>query len=158
MNVATSEIKSLDVVEASTRGSNYLQSQTVRRYAVVAMMLLIAYFIGFTPGWLKVNRYESQMNELQRQTQIASVRLALADAALSADRGDFEEARRESVDFFTRLRAELDRDNSALSVDHRRILKDILGQRDELIGQLARREVSGAMVLSNWYFELAKMQ
>jgi hypothetical protein len=158
MSVATSEIKSLDAVESSNRSGSYLQNQAVRRYAVVAAMLLIAYFIGFAPAWLKVHRYESQMSELQRQTQIASVRLALADAALSADRGDFEEARRESVDFFTRLRAELDRDNSALSVDHRRILKDMLGQRDELIGQLARREASGATVLSSWYFELAKMQ
>lgn len=158
MSASASEVERLDTLESRTTGSSYLKLQTVRHYAFVAFLLLFAYFIGFTPAWLTANRYEGQLTELQRQSQISSVRLALADAALSASRGDYEDARQNSINFFTSLRAELGRDDSALSVDHRRHLQAILDRRDELIGQLARGEKSGSTVLSNWYFELQELK
>jgi hypothetical protein len=154
MSIAAGDIERLDSVATSTTGGNYLEDRTARRYAVVAVLLLLAYFIGFTPAWLMANRYEGQLNDLQRRSQIDAVRLALADAALSADRGDYEDARQASIDFFTRLRAELGRQDSALSTDHRRHFQEILEQRDELIGQLARGDESGSRILSKWYFEL----
>lgn len=129
----------------------YSRLAAVKRFSTVAYLMLLACLAGYAPGWLAARGYEFEINDLRRQTRLNSIRASLAEAALNANRGEFEEARRNSSDFFTNLQAELDREDPLFEAKNRGKLQDILSKRDELITHLARGDKNTATVLSGWY-------
>lgn len=125
---------------------------TVKRISTVAYLMLLACLAGYVPGWLAARGHEFEINDLRRQTRLSSIRTFLAEATLNVNRGEFEEARRNSSDLFTNLQAELDREDSLFEAKDRSKLDDILSKRDEVITRLARGDKMTATLLSGWYF------
>ena len=130
----------------------YSRLDTVKRISTVAYLMLLACLAGYVPGWLAARGYEFEINDLRRQTRLNSIRTFLAEATLNANRGEFEEARRNSSDFFTNLQAELDREDPLFDARDRSKLDDIASKRDEVITRLARGDKMAASLLSGWYF------
>src|SRR5688572_29293426 len=103
----------LEIVRPTTqeqKPESHSGLETVKRISTTACLMLLACLAGYVPGWLAARGYEFEINDLRRQTRLNSLRTSLAEAALNTDRGEFEEARRNSSDFFTNLQAELDRE------------------------------------------------
>jgi hypothetical protein len=76
----------------------------------------------------------------------------LASAAIDARRGDYEPARQGASEFFTELRAEMDRGaKSALTEAQRAALEPMFAQRDNIITLLARSDPAAADRLSDIY-------
>jgi hypothetical protein len=125
--------------------------ETVKRISTTACLMLLACLAGYVPGWLAARGYEFEINDLRRQTRLNSLRTSLAEAALNTNRGEFEEARRNSSDFFTSLQAELDREEPWVDPKNRSKLNHILSKRDEVITHLARGDKNMATLLSAWY-------
>ena len=130
----------------------YLRLNTVKSIVTMAYLMLLACLAGYVPGWLAARGREFEINDLRSQTRVDSIRISLAEAALNANRGEFEEARRNSSDFFTNLQAELDREDPLFDTMGRSRLEDVLSKRDQLITQLARGDKSATILLSSWYF------
>jgi hypothetical protein len=76
----------------------------------------------------------------------------LASAAIDARRGDYEPARQSASDFFTSLRAEIDKGNdSFLPQTQRMALQPALAPRDEIITLISRSDPASADRLSDLY-------
>ena len=135
----------------------YLRLNRVKSFATMAYLMLLACLVGYVPGWLAARGHEFEINDLRSQTRVNSIRVSLAEAALNANRGEFEEARRNSSDFFTNLQAELNREDPLFDADDRTKLDSILSRRDEVITQLARGDKNMTTLLSGWYFTTEKL-
>ena len=76
----------------------------------------------------------------------------LASAAIDARRGDYEPARQSASNFFTSLRAEIDKGNdSFLSRTQIAELQPVLAPRDEIITLVSRSDPASADRLSDLY-------
>ena len=76
----------------------------------------------------------------------------LATAAINAKRGEYEPARIAASDFYTDLRAEVDRAaDGALNDSQRQRVAPMLTERDELITLLARGDPAAADRLAGLY-------
>ena len=81
----------------------------------------------------------------------------LASAAIDARRGDYEPARQAASQFFTSLRAEIDKgDSSYLTQAQRAAAQPLLDGRDEIITLLARSDPASADRLSELYVAYRK--
>jgi hypothetical protein len=152
MQAGTRQLESISPRLHEEKGEPSSWLDTIKRISTVAYLMLLACLAGYVPGWLAARGYEFEINDLRRQTQLNSIRTFLAEAALNVNRGEFEEARRNSSDFFTNLQAELDRDKPLFDAKDRGRLQDILARRDEVITNLARGDKATATILAGWYF------
>ncbi len=117
-----------------------------------AVLLLVAFLLGFIPMWWKSRESSTSLSEAERQLSQARLQNALASAVIDARRGDYEPARQAASNFFTSLRAEIDRgDASALSPAQREGAPPLLTRRDEIITLLARSDPVSAEQLSDLY-------
>ena len=123
-----------------------------RRVIIYAVLLLVAFLLGFVPMWLKFRECFSSLSEVEHQLNLARIQNTLAAAVIDARRGDYEPARQAASGFFTSLRAETDRGNdSALSQAQREGVQALFTQRDEIITLLARSDPAAADRLSDLY-------
>lgn len=130
-----------------------LSKKTLKRIAVVAGIALGAYLLGFIPMWLNANDLERDLEVTKAQLKPLTLRDDLANAAISAQRGEYEIARQRASEFFTSLREEADRDSGAvLGVNQRETVENILDQRDETITLIARNDPAAADKLSDLYY------
>jgi hypothetical protein len=130
----------------------------MRRFFIYAVLLLVVFLFGFVPMWLKCREYSSSLTATSHQLSIARIENALASAAIDARRGAHEPARQAASNFFTSLRAEIDRGNdSAFSQAQREGLQPAFSGRDEIITLLARSEPASADRLSDLYVSYRKI-
>lgn len=124
----------------------------VRRVIIYIVVLLVVFLLGLIPAlWLN-SQCSRSLADVERQLDLAVMQNALASAAITAQRGDYEPARQSASDFFTSVRAEIDRgDASALSLAQREGLQPLLAQRDEIITLLARSDPAAADRLSDLF-------
>jgi len=121
-----------------------------RRVILYADLALVAFLLGFVPMWWKSRESSTGLSEAERQLSLARLQNALASAAIDARRGDYEPARQAASDFYTSLRAEIDRgDASTLSPAQREGGLPLLIRRDEIITLLARSDPVSAEQLSS---------
>lgn len=137
----------LKVVETSTRPGLALW----QRSAIAAALLIIAFLAGLIPVWLSGRETTNQLAAAQSNLRISQLQNRLASAAVNAKRGEYEPARVAASDFFTDLRAEVDRPESAFSTEQEGAVRPILEQRDQVITQLARYDADAAENLMNLY-------
>jgi len=137
---------------------SYLQNRTARKIALATALMLTAYLIGYVPPSLSARAYESQLADVKRKSRLTSIRASLAEAALNANRGEYEESRQETSEFFTKLRAELERDDTIITNADRERVNDILSHRDDVITLLARGDGAAGKVLTNWYFDFDSLK
>jgi len=130
----------------------------IRKVAIYAAVLLVAFLIGFVPMWFKARQCASSLAETERQLGLARMQNNLAAAVIDARRGDYEPARQAASQFFTSLRAEADKgDASALTQVQRGGLQPLFAGRDEIITLLARNDPASADRLSALYVSYLKV-
>lgn len=127
------------------------ESPIWKRFIIYAVFLLIAFLLGLIPMWLSERETSEQRDAAQTNLRLSTMQNRLASAAINVRRGEYEEARLAASNFFTDLRSEIDRRESAFSDGQKEGVKPILAQRDDLITLLARNDPSTGDRLAEMY-------
>ena len=123
-----------------------------QRFIIYAGVLLVIFLVGFIPMWLKARAATSSLIETEHQLILVRMQSNLASAVIDARRGDYEPARQASSQFFTTLRAEIDKgDASNFTPAQRQGMQPLFAGRDEIITLLARSDPACADRLSDLY-------
>ena len=123
----------------------------LQRFGVYGTVILAAFLIGFLPMWLKTRTLAHERDAALEASRLTRVENTLASAAIYARRGEYEPAREAASTFYTTLRAELDRPDSALTASQRDLLQPLLVQRDQMITLLARADPAVGERLADAY-------
>lgn len=110
-------------------------------WAVLAVV--VAFLIGFGWQWYEARTVRDDLARTEQDLRVERLRVHLAEAALAANAGDYEEARGLMSDLFTRLQEQ----EATLSPELSRVANDILARRDEVITGLSRANPEYAGVL-----------
>jgi hypothetical protein len=130
----------------------------MRRVGIYAALMLIAFLAGFVPTWLKARESGNNLAAAERALGVARMQNSLASAALDARRGDYEPARQAISQFYTSLRADIDKgDDSTLTPAQRGAAQELFAGRDEIITLLARSDPAAADRLSDVYASFRKI-
>jgi len=122
-----------------------------KRLALWAALLLSAFLFGLIPTWLSERETARQRDAAQSNLRLSQLQNRLATASLKARRGEYEAARVATSDFFTDLRAEVDRRESGFSPKQREAVQPILNERDHVITLLARSDTAATERLTDLY-------
>lgn len=123
-----------------------------RRLATYAGVLLLGFLLGFVPVWVQARASAAKLADAERMLTLAGMRGDLASVAIDARRGDYEPARQSASQFFTSLRAEVDKgDTSNFTEAQRAGVQPLFAGRDEIITLLARSDPASADRLSDLY-------
>ncbi len=141
-------------LQPKTTNSNPL----MRRILIYAGVGLVVFLLGFVPMWLKARSATNSFVEAERQLTLLRMENNLASAAIHARRGDYEPARQAASQFYTSLRAEIDKgDSSSLTTAQRQSIQPLFDGRDELITLLARSDPASADRLSDIFVAFRKV-
>lgn len=135
-----------------------INPETLKRLGIVGLIALGAFLLGFVPMWLSSEGYESEVKKLTTTLRPSVLQNNLATATINARRGEFEQALQETSGFFTDLRAELERSESAFANEQQQSVRSMLEQRDETITMLARSDPAGADRLTELYFKFIQVK
>ena len=128
-----------------------------RRFVIYAGVLLLVFLLGFVPMWLQSRASAAKLADAERQLTLTGMQANIASAAIDARRGDYEPARQAVSQFFTSLRAEIDKgDTSGFTQAQRAGLQPLFAGRDEIITLLARSDPASADRLSDLYVAYRK--
>lgn len=129
----------------------------MRRFVIYGGVLLVVFLLGFVPMWLQARAAAGRLAEAERRLTLAGMQGNLASAAIDARRGDYEPARQAISQFFTSLRAEIDKgDTSYFTQAQRAGVQPLFAGRDEVITLLARSDPASADRLSDLYVTYRK--
>lgn len=129
----------------------------IRRYTIYAGVLLVVFLLGLVPMWLQARASAGRLADAERRLTLTGMQGHLASAAIDARRGDYEPSRQALSQFFTSLRAEIDRgDSSAFTQSQRTGLQPLFDGRDEIITLLARSDPASADRLADLYVAYRK--
>jgi hypothetical protein len=132
-------------------------TSTIRRFVIYGGVLLVVFLLGLVPMWLQARASAARLADAERRLTLVGMQSDLASAALDARRGDYEPARRAVSQFFTSLRAEIDKgDTSGLTEAQRAGVQPLFAGRDEIITLLARSDPASADRLSDLYVAYRK--
>ena len=147
-----------DVEPGSHKSTPVVKSTPViRRFIIYGGVLLVVFLLGFVPMWLKARECGSSLAGAEQQLSLARMQNNLASAVIDARRGDYEPARQAASQFFTSLRAEIDKgDASDFTQAQRAGVQPLLAGRDEIITLLARSDPASADRLSELYVAYRK--
>ncbi len=134
------------------------KNETLKRVGIVGAIALVAFLLGFLPAWLSARGYENERDAAVKTLRPSVLQNTLATATINARRGEFEQARQQTSDFFTDLRAEFDREETAFSPQQGEAVQKILAQRDETITQLARNDAAAVDRLTDLYFAFMQVK
>lgn len=130
----------------------------MRRIMIYAVVLLFVFLLGFVPMWLKARSATNSLVAAERQLTLLRMENNLASAVIHARRGDYEPARQAASQFYTSLRAEIDKgDSSSLTNTQRQAIQPLFDGRDELITLLARSDPASADRLSDIFVAYRKV-
>jgi hypothetical protein len=136
----------------------YKSPPLLRRFVIYAGVALVVFLLGFIPMWVKARQSASSLSEAERQLTLVRMQSNLASAVIDARRGDYEPARQTASQFFTSLRAEMDKgDASSFTQAQRAGLQTLFTGRDEIITLLARSDPASADRLSDLYVAYRKI-
>ena len=147
-----------DVEPGSHESTPVVRSTPVmRRVVIYGSVLLVVFLLGFVPMWLQSRAAAGRLAEAERRLTLGGMQVNLASAAIDARRGDYEPARQAVSQFFTSLRAEIDKgDTSYFTQAQRAGLQPLFAGRDEIITLLARSDPASADRLSDLYVAYRK--
>ena len=127
-------------------------SSNLRRWGIYALVLLVVFLLGFIPMWLQKRQVLQELETTQKQLRKSEIKGLLTTAIVESKRGEYEPARKDTSDFFTRLNAEIEKaDESALTKEERGKLKTIFDNRDSTITMLAQRDQASTERLTDIY-------
>ncbi len=124
----------------------------VQRLIIYGGVLLVIFLLVFIPMWLKVRTANRNLVQTEHQLTLVRMQNNLASAVIDARRGDYEPARQATSQFFSSLRAEIDKgDASNLTKAQRDGMQPLFTGRDEIITLLARSDPASADRLSDLF-------
>jgi hypothetical protein len=124
----------------------------MQRVIISAGVLLVVFLLGFVPMWLQARASAGRLADAERRLTLVGMRSDLASASVDARRGDYEPARQAVSQFFTSLRAEIDKgDSSGFTEAQRAGVQPLFAGRDEIITLLARSDPASADRLSDLF-------
>jgi hypothetical protein len=130
----------------------------MQRFAIYAGVLLVVFLLGFVPMWFMSRAVTSNLVEAEHQLILVRMQNNLASAVIDARRGDYEPARQAASQFFTDLRAEIDKGNASnFTQAQREGMQSLFAGRDELITLLARSDPASGDRLSDLYVAYRKI-
>jgi hypothetical protein len=133
-------------------------SPKMKRFIIYAGVLLVIFLVGFIPMWLKARAATSSLIEREHQLMLVRMQNKLASAVIDARRGDYEPARQGASEFFTSVRAEIDKaDASNFTPAQKQAMQPLFVGRDEIITLLARGDPASADRLSDLYVSYRKI-
>jgi hypothetical protein len=125
---------------------------------IYAGVLLIVFLLGLVPMWLKARTATNSLAETEHQLVLAKMQNNISSAVIDARRGEYEPARQATSQFFTSLRAELDKaDGPTFSQAQKQGIQPLLAGRDEIITLLARSDPASADRLTDLYVAYRKI-
>lgn len=136
--------------------SSKKESHFLKRIALWGTVLFLVFLLGFVPTWLSGRETLRQRDAAQANLRLSQLQNRLATAAINAGRGEYEPARIAASDFFTDLRAEVDRQESGFNLKQREAVGPILSKRDEVITLLARYDQTAGEQLADLYLKYLK--
>lgn len=120
---------------------------------IAAGALLIAFLLGFVPMWLQKRAISSELETIKHQLRKSEIRGLLTTALVETNRGEYESGRKNASEFFTLLRAEIDKEDSgSLTKTERDKLKSVMDNRDSTVTMLAQRDQASIQRLTDIYF------
>jgi hypothetical protein len=129
----------------------------VQRFVIYGGVLLVVFLLGFVPMWLQARASAGRQAEAERRLTLVEMQGKLASATIDARRGDYEPARQAISQFFTSLRAEIDKGNTSGFTEAQRTgVQSLFAGRDEIITLLARSDPASADQLSDLYVAYRK--
>ncbi len=139
-------------VKVDAKKSSVWQNERVRRIAIYAGVLLGVFLLGLVPMWLTARTRGRELEATQRTLRVSGLQNTLANAAIDARRGEYEPARQAASEFFTSLRAEIERGrDSAFNQPQNDNLRAFLNTHDDTITLLARGDPAAADRLVELY-------
>lgn len=116
-----------------------------KRILIYAGVLIVVFLLGLVPMLLIAYSRAVERDDARHELRLCSIQAALATATIDARLGNYEPARQAASNFFTELRAELEKDSeSPFDQAERESLKSILVPRDEVVTLLARGDPAAA--------------
>lgn len=103
----------------------------------------LAFGAGFGWQYYEADRVRDQLDATRQELAIERLRVRLGQAAIAAQAGEFEAARQQMSDFFTRLSAVADQ----LPDEMAAVAGEILATRDDVITGLSRANDEYAAIL-----------
>lgn len=134
------------------------KNEMLKKAAIVGAIALVAFLLGFLPMWLSARTHENERDAAIKTLRPSVLQNTLATATINAGRGEFEQARQQTSDFYTDFRAELESEHSAFNNEQIKTAQPILAQRDETITQLARNDAAAVDRLTDLYFAFMQMK
>lgn len=129
----------------------------MQRFVIYGGVLLGVFLLGLVPMWLQARASAAGLADAERRLTLVEMRGNLASAAIDARRGDYEPARQTISQFFTSLRAEIDKgDTSGFTQTQRAGVQPLFDGRDEIITLLARSDPASADRLADLYVAYRK--
>lgn len=116
----------------------------LKKGLLATLGIAAAFAVGFGWQFLRAERLERRVAELERDLAFQVLATELGVAAIEASRESYESARRVSSEFFTGLQASIDR----APADVRNELASILARRDDVITDLSRSVPASADTLA----------
>ena len=133
------------------------KSSNMTRWGIYALILLVVFLLGLVPMWLQKREVAQELETTQKQLHRSEIEGLLTTAIVESKSGEYEPARKETSEFFTRLDAEIKKDDeSALTKDERGKLKSIFDNRDSTITMLAQRDQASVERLTDIYVAYRK--
>jgi len=143
-------------LKTKTKSGDKISASPWLRPVIYGAFVILVFLLGFVPARLSERESLRQRDAAQANLRLSQLQNRLATAAISARRGEYEPARLATSDFFTDLRAEFDRPQSAFNGGQREALQPILDERDQLITLLARNDASAVERLADLYVNYAR--
>ena len=138
--------------DATSQSGSIWQNERARRAILYAAVLLGVFLLGLVPMWMTARARARERDTAQAALRISTLQNTLASAAIDARRGEYEPARQAASDFFTNLRAEIERGrDSVFNEAQQNTLRSMLATRDDTITLLARNDPASADRLVDLY-------
>ncbi len=118
-----------------------------RRWAWIAIAVVVAFIIGFAWQGIRAARLDSRLDETSQALSLHRLEATLAVAVFEAQRGSYEMSRLQASDFFSGVQSVTPRVPPAVRQD----LTSILGERDQTITLLSRGDPEAADQLAGLY-------
>ena len=126
--------------------------QKLVKWGIFAIIVIIAFLLGFIPMWMKANDCADQKELTQKALTRMEISNLAATAIVDSRRGEYESARQKMSDFYTRLDAEINKgETGAYPADQTDKFKSVFTDRDAIITLLAQRDPASVERLTDIY-------
>jgi streptomycin 6-kinase len=127
-----------------TRTDDRLVNRTGGKGVAIGLVaVVIAFFIGFFWQFYQATTVRRTLETTEHELIVERMRVQLANAALAAQAGRYEEARRQMSDLFARMQTQA----WALPPELRRVAEEFQAMRDDVITGLSRGNPDYAAVV-----------